>query len=128
MSPDHPTVISKFILGAKEIELDAVARDGETSCVHAISEHVENAGVYTQATPPWCCRRSARTWRRSRRVKRRIATQVAGRSSISGPFNIQFMAKDNDVMVIECNLRASRSFPFASKVCSRSTSSIWRPA
>ncbi len=113
VSPEHPTVISKFITGAKEIEVDAVARDGEI-LVHAISEHIENAGVHsgdaTLVLPP------QRTFLETIRRVKRIANQVAGALTINGPFNIQFMARENDVMVIECNLRASRSFPFASKI------------
>ncbi len=113
VSPEHPTVISKFITGAKEIELDAVAKDGEIQ-VHAISEHIENAGVHsgdaTLVLPP------QRTYLETIRRARRIGTQIARALSINGPFNIQFMARDNDVMVIECNLRASRSFPFVSKI------------
>jgi carbamoyl-phosphate synthase large subunit len=112
ISPDHPIVITKFITGAKEIELDAVARDGEI-LVHAMSEHVENAGVHsgdaTLVLPP------QRTYIETTRRAKRIASKVARALSINGPFNIQFMARDNRVMVIECNLRASRSFPFASK-------------
>ncbi len=113
VSEDHPTVITKFITGAKEIEVDAVAKDGEIQ-VYAISEHVENAGVHsgdaTLVLPP------QRTYIETTRRARRIAAKVAKALNINGPFNIQFMARDNDVMVIECNLRASRSFPFASKI------------
>jgi carbamoyl-phosphate synthase large subunit len=113
VSPQHPTVISKFINGAKEIELDAVARNGEI-VVHAISEHVENAGVHsgdaTLVLPP------QRTYLETTRRIKRIASEIARALSINGAFNIQFVARDNDVMVIECNLRASRSFPFVSKV------------
>ncbi|MEM7585610.1 MAG: carbamoyl-phosphate synthase (glutamine-hydrolyzing) large subunit [Acidobacteriota bacterium] len=113
VSPEHPTVISKFITGAKEIELDAVAKDGEIE-VYAISEHIENAGVHsgdaTLVLPP------QRTYIETIRRARRIGTQIARELNINGPFNIQFMARDNDVMVIECNLRASRSFPFVSKI------------
>ncbi len=113
VSPEHPTVISKFITGAKEIELDAVAREGVVE-VYAISEHIENAGVHsgdaTLVLPP------QRTYLETIRRARRIGTQIAKALAIHGPFNIQFMARDNDVMVIECNLRASRSFPFVSKI------------
>ncbi|MCP3958055.1 MAG: carbamoyl-phosphate synthase (glutamine-hydrolyzing) large subunit [bacterium] len=113
VSPEHPTVISKFITGAKEIELDAVARDGKIH-VYAISEHIENAGVHsgdaTLVLPP------QRTYIETIRRARRIGTRIAEALRIDGPFNIQFMARDNDVMVIECNLRASRSFPFVSKI------------
>ncbi len=113
ISPDHPVVVSKFIEDAKEIDVDAVARDGEIVC-WAVSEHVENAGVHsgdaTLVLPP------QRTYLETMRAIRRITEKVAKSLSISGPFNIQFMAKNNKVMVIECNLRASRSFPFVSKV------------
>ncbi len=114
VSHDHPVVISKFILGAKEIELDGVASRGELTA-YVISEHVENAGVHsgdaTIVVPP------QRTYLETIRQVKRIAADVAKALSIHGPFNIQFLAKDNDVSVIECNLRASRSFPFVSKVC-----------
>ncbi|MEZ6212558.1 MAG: ATP-grasp domain-containing protein, partial [Phycisphaerales bacterium] len=113
VSPEHPIVMSKFLENAKEIEYDAVARDGEI-IVYAISEHVENAGVHsgdaTLVFPP------QRTYLETIRQIRRIATKVAQRLKINGPFNFQFIAKDNAVKVIECNLRASRSFPFVSKV------------
>jgi carbamoyl-phosphate synthase large subunit len=113
VSPDHPTVISKFIAGAKEIELDAVAKNGEI-VLNAISEHVENAGVHsgdaTLVLPP------QRTYLETTRRIKRIASEIARALTINGAFNIQFMARENDVMVIECNLRASRSFPFVSKV------------
>jgi carbamoyl-phosphate synthase large subunit len=113
VSPEHPTVITKFITGAKEIEVDAVADDGEI-VVYAISEHVENAGVHsgdaTLVLPP------QRTYIETTRRARRIAAKLARALNINGPFNIQFMARDNHVMVIELNLRASRSFPFASKI------------
>ncbi|UCH72404.1 MAG: carbamoyl-phosphate synthase (glutamine-hydrolyzing) large subunit, partial [Thermoplasmatales archaeon] len=109
----HPVVISKFITGAKEIEIDAVARQGNLYC-YAISEHVENAGVHsggaTMVLPP------QRTYLETMRKIKIIAKKIAGSLKITGPFNIQFIAKDNDVKVIECNLRASRSFPFVSKV------------
>ena len=110
---DHPVVISKFITGAKEIEIDAVAKKGELYC-YAISEHVENAGVHsgdaTMVLPP------QRTYLETMRRIKIIAKKIAKSLKITGPFNIQFIAKDNDVKVIECNLRASRSFPFVSKV------------
>jgi carbamoyl-phosphate synthase large subunit len=113
VSPDHPTVISKFITNGKEIEIDAVAKDGEIM-VYAIAEHVENAGVHsgdaTLVLPP------QRTYIETTRRARRVAARIAKVLNINGPFNIQFIARDNDVMVIECNLRASRSFPFASKI------------
>jgi len=110
---DHPVVISKFITNAKEIEFDAVAKKGNLFC-YAISEHVENAGVHsgdaTIVLPP------QRTYLETMRRVKIIAKKIAKNLKITGPFNIQFIAKDNDVKVIECNLRASRSFPFASKV------------
>jgi len=110
---DHPVVISKFITNAKEIEFDAVANKGNLFC-YAISEHVENAGVHsgdaTIVLPP------QRTYLETMRRVKIIAKKIAKNLKITGPFNIQFIAKDNDVKVIECNLRASRSFPFASKV------------
>lgn len=110
---DHPVVISKFITGAKEIEMDAVAGNGELY-VYAISEHVENAGVHsgdaTIVLPPQ--RTYLETMRRIKNISRKIAQSL----NITGPFNIQFIAKHNEVKVIECNLRASRSFPFVSKV------------
>jgi len=113
VSKQYPVVVSKFIEDAKEIEMDAVASNGEIIC-YAISEHVEFAGVHsgdaTMLFPPQ--KIYVETVRRIKRISRQIAEHLA----ISGPFNIQFMAKDNDVMVIECNLRASRSFPFISKV------------
>ena len=113
VSEDHPVVVSRFIEHAKEVEMDAVARNGEI-IAYAISEHIEFAGVHSgDATiqfPPqklYC-----ETVRRIKRVSRKIAEEL----HISGPFNIQFLAKENDIKVIECNLRASRSFPFVSKV------------
>ena len=113
VSEDHPVVVSQFIEHAKEIEMDAVAKDGEI-LAYAISEHIEFAGVHSgDATiqfPPQ--KLYVETMRRIKRVSRQIAHEL----HISGPFNIQFMARDNDILVIECNLRASRSFPFVSKV------------
>ena len=113
VSEDHPVVVSKFIENAKEIEMDAVARDGEIMA-YAISEHIEFAGVHSgDATiqfPPQ--KLYVETVRRVKRISRQIAKAL----HINGPFNIQFMARDNDILVIECNLRASRSFPFVSKV------------
>ena len=113
VSEDHPVVVSQFIEHAKEVEMDAVARNGEI-IAYAISEHIEFAGVHSgDATiqfPPqklYC-----ETVRRIKRVSKKIAEEL----HISGPFNIQFLAKENDIKVIECNLRASRSFPFVSKV------------
>ena len=113
VSEDHPVVVSRFIENAKEIEMDAVARDGEI-LAYAISEHIEFAGVHSgDATiqfPPQ--KLYVETVRRIKRVSRQIAKAL----HINGPFNIQYMARDNDILVIECNLRASRSFPFVSKV------------
>lgn len=113
VSEDHPVVVSKFIEHAKEIEFDAVAKDGEV-LAYAISEHIEFAGVHSgDATiqfPPQ--KLYVETVRRIKRVSRQIAKDL----HISGPFNIQYMARENDILVIECNLRASRSFPFVSKV------------
>ena len=112
VNKEHPVVISKFITGAKEIEIDAVANKGELYC-YAISEHVENAGVHsgdaTMVFPP------QRTYLETMRRIKIIARSIAKALKITGPFNIQFIAKDNEVKVIECNLRASRSFPFVSK-------------
>ncbi len=113
VSEDHPVVVSQFIEHAKEIEMDAVAKDGEIMA-YAISEHIEFAGVHSgDATiqfPPQ--KLYVETVRRIKRISRQIAKEL----HISGPFNIQYMARDNDILVIECNLRASRSFPFVSKV------------
>ncbi|MDO9549109.1 MAG: carbamoyl-phosphate synthase large subunit, partial [Candidatus Marinimicrobia bacterium] len=113
LSPDHPTVISKFLENAKEIEFDAVAQNGDI-IAYAISEHVENAGVHsgdaTLVFPP------QRTYLETIRQVRSISNKIAHALHINGPFNIQFIAKNNQVKVIECNLRASRSFPFISKV------------
>ncbi len=110
---DHPVVISKFITDAKELEIDAVASNGELFC-YAISEHVENAGVHsgdaTIVLPP------QRTYLETMRRVKSITRDIARALEINGPFNMQLIAKDNEVKVIECNLRASRSFPFASKV------------
>jgi carbamoyl-phosphate synthase large subunit len=113
VSKQHPVVVSEFIENAKEIEVDAVARDGEI-LAYAISEHVEFAGVHsgdaTIVFPP-----QKLYFETVRRVKR-VSRQIAGELKITGPFNIQFLARDNDIKVIECNLRASRSMPFVSKV------------
>lgn len=113
VSKQHPVVVSRFIEHAKEVEMDAVAREGEI-IAYAISEHIEYAGVHSgDATiqfPPQ--KLYVETMRRIKRISRRIAKEL----NISGPFNIQFLALDNDIKVIECNLRASRSFPFVSKV------------
>ena len=112
VSEDHPVVVSKFIEHAKEIEMDAVARNGEIMA-YAISEHIEFAGVHSgDATiqfPPQ--KLYVETVRRVKRISRQIAKAL----HINGPFNIQFMARDNDILVIECNLRASRSFPLLAK-------------
>ena len=113
VSEDHPVVVSQFIEHAKEVEMDAVARNGEI-VAYAISEHIEFAGVHSgDATiqfPPQ--KLYVETVRRIKRISRQIAKEL----HISGPFNIQFLARENDIKVIECNLRASRSFPFVSKV------------
>lgn len=113
VSKEHPVVVTEFIQDAKEIEMDAVAQDGEIKA-YAISEHIEYAGVHSgDATiqfPPQ--KLYVETMRRIKKVSSTIAKAL----NISGPFNIQFLAKDNDIKVIECNLRASRSFPFVSKV------------
>ena len=113
VSKKHPVVVSQFIEHAKEVEMDAVAQNGEI-VAYAISEHIEFAGVHSgDATiqfPPQ--KLYVETVRRIKRISREIAREL----NISGPFNIQYLAKDNDIKVIECNLRASRSFPFVSKV------------
>lgn len=112
LNTEHPVVISKFITDAREIEVDAVATEGELFC-YAIAEHVENAGVHsgdaTIVLPP------QRTYLETMRRVKMITREIARELKITGPFNIQFIAKDNEVKVIECNLRASRSFPFVSK-------------
>jgi carbamoyl-phosphate synthase large subunit len=113
ISREHPVVVSEFISGAKEIEVDAVARQGEV-VAYAMSEHVENAGVHSGdaviVLPPQ--KLFVETVRRIKRITREIAASL----SITGPFNVQYLAKEGRIRVIECNLRASRSFPFASKV------------
>jgi carbamoyl-phosphate synthase large subunit len=113
VSAEHPVVVSKFIENAKEIDFDAVAKDGEI-IAYAISEHIEFAGVHsgdaTLQFPPQ--KLYVETVRRIKRISRLIAKEL----HISGPFNCQYMAKDNDILVIETNLRSSRSFPFVSKV------------
>ncbi len=113
VSKKHPVVVTEFVQGAKEIEMDAVAENGEIKA-YAISEHIEFAGVHSgDATiqfPPQ--KLYVETMRRIKKVSAKIAKEL----NISGPFNIQYLAKDNDIKVIECNLRASRSFPFVSKV------------
>ena len=112
ISSEYPVVVSKFVLGAKEIEFDAVADHGEI-INYAISEHVENAGVHsgdaTLLLP------SMKLYTETERRIRSIARAIAKELHITGPFNIQLLAKNNDVKVIECNLRASRTFPFISK-------------
>ena len=113
VSKKHPVVVSQFLENAKEVEMDAVARDGEI-IAYAISEHIEFAGVHSgDATiqfPPQ--KLYMETARRIKKISRQIAKEL----QISGPFNIQYLARENDIKVIECNLRASRSFPFVSKV------------
>ncbi len=113
VNTDAPVVISKFMVGAREIEMDAVAAKGKV-LIYAISEHVEDAGVHsgdaTIVLPP------QRTYLETLRRVKKIGKEIAESLKITGPFNIQFLAKDNHIKVIECNLRASRSFPFVSKV------------
>ena len=113
VSKQHPVVVSEFIQNAKEIEMDAVAQNGEIK-LYAISEHIEFAGVHSgDATiqfPP------QKLYVETMRRIKKVSAQIARALNISGPFNIQFLAKNNDIKVIECNLRASRSFPFVSKV------------
>ena len=113
VSKKHPVVVSQFIEHAKEVEMDAVAQNGEI-IAYAISEHIEFAGVHSgDATIVFPAQKLyVETMRRIKRIARAIAKEL----NISGPFNMQFLAKDNDIKVIECNLRASRSFPFVSKV------------
>ena len=116
VSKEHPVVVSEFLQGAKEVEFDAVAMNGEV-IEYAISEHIEFAGVHSgDATLVFPAQKIYfETMRRIKKVSKQIAKEL----NISGPFNIQFLAKNNDVKVIECNLRASRSFPFVSKVLKR---------
>ncbi len=113
VSPDHPVVISKFIQEAKELQIDGVALNGKV-VIDAVSEHIENAGVHsgdaTMVMPP------QRLYLETIRKTKRITREIVAALNITGPFNIQYLAKDNAIRVIECNLRASRSFPFASKV------------
>jgi carbamoyl-phosphate synthase large subunit len=113
LSQEHPVVISKFITDAKEIEMDAVAKNGKI-VVNAITEHIENAGVHsgdaTIVMPP-----QALFFDTIKKVHQ-VSEKIAAHLDINGPFNIQFLAKDNQIKVIECNLRASRSFPFVSKI------------
>ena len=113
VSKQHPVVVTEFIENAKEIEIDAVASDGEV-LIYAISEHVEFAGVHSgDATIVFPAQKLyVETVRRIKRIARKVAKGL----NITGPFNMQLMAKNNDIKVIECNLRASRSFPFVSKV------------
>jgi carbamoyl-phosphate synthase large subunit len=113
VSKQHPVVVTEFIENAKEIEIDAVARNGEV-VIYAISEHVEFAGVHSgDATIVFPAQKLyVETMRRIKRITRKVAKEL----NITGPFNMQLMAKNNDIKVIECNLRASRSFPFVSKV------------
>ena len=113
VSKDHPVVVSKFIEGAREIEIDAVAQDGKLK-IYAVSEHVENAGVHsgdaTVVLPPQ--KTFIETIRRIKKITKKLAKEL----NVTGPFNIQFLAKNNEIKIIECNMRASRSFPFVSKV------------
>lgn len=113
VSQEHPVVISKFVEEAKELEVDGVAQQGNI-VIEAISEHIENAGVHsgdaTVVLPP------QKLYLETIRRTKKIARQIVKALNITGPFNIQFIAKNNDIQVIECNLRASRSFPFVSKV------------
>ncbi len=113
VSKQHPVVVTEYLTHAKEIEIDAVARDGEV-LIYAMSEHVEYAGVHsgdaTMVFPP------QKMYVETMRRVKKIAREVARGLNITGPFNMQLMAKNNDIKVIECNLRASRSFPFVSKV------------
>lgn len=113
VSKEHPVVVTEFIEQAKEVEIDAVAQNGEIKA-YAISEHVEFAGVHSgDATVVFPAQKLyVETMRRIKKIARAIAKEL----NIFGPFNMQFLAKDNDIKVIECNLRASRSFPFVSKV------------
>ena len=113
VSKQHPVVVTEYLTHAKEIEIDAVARDGEV-VIYAISEHVEYAGVHSgDATMVFPAQKMyVETMRRVKKIAREVAKGL----QITGPFNMQLMAKNNDIKVIECNLRASRSFPFVSKV------------
>ncbi|MBO4264128.1 MAG: carbamoyl-phosphate synthase (glutamine-hydrolyzing) large subunit [Bacteroidales bacterium] len=113
VSPEHPVVASEFLQRAKEVEIDAVAQNGEMKC-YAISEHIEYAGVHSgDATVVFPAQKLY--YETIRRIKK-TASKIAAALQISGPFNIQFLARDNELKVIECNLRASRSFPFVSKI------------
>lgn len=113
LSPNHPTVISQFITNAKELDIDGVAKDGEL-VIFAISEHIENAGIHSgDATVVYPAQELyIETVRRAKLITKKVVKAL----NITGPFNIQFIAKDNELKVIECNVRASRSFPFVSKV------------
>lgn len=113
LSPDHPVVLSQFITNAKELEIDGVAKNGKL-VIYAISEHIENAGVHSgDATVVYPAQALyLETVRRAKNIARGVVSNL----KITGPFNIQFIAKDNELKVIECNVRASRSFPFVSKV------------
>ena len=113
VSAEHPVVISQFLAGCKEIEFDAVADDGNV-IVYAISEHIEYAGVHSGDATIQCP--PQRLYVETARKIKRMARSIAQALHISGPFNIQFLARNNEIKVIECNLRASRSFPFVSKV------------
>ena len=113
ISKEHPVVMTRFIEGAKEIEIDGVAKNGEL-VVWAITEHVENAGVHSgDATIVLPVQK---LYHKTIRTVKKAAREIAAALRITGPFNIQFLAKSNEILVIECNLRASRSFPFCSKV------------
>lgn len=115
LSPDHPVVISQFITNAKELEIDGVAQNGRL-IIYAISEHIENAGVHSgDATVVFPAQR---LYLETVRQAKNITKQIISNLDITGPFNVQFIAKDNELKVIECNVRASRSFPFVSKVSS----------
>ncbi len=116
VSKEYPVVVSKFLQNAKEIEFDAVADNGEV-IEYAISEHIEFAGVHS-GDATMCFPAQKIYFETARRIKK-ISRKIAKELNISGPFNIQFLAKNNEVKVIECNLRASRSFPFVSKVLKR---------
>ncbi len=121
ISDDYPVVISKFILNAKEVECDGVAKDGEV-IISLVSEHVENAGIHsgdaTLVFPP------EKLYVKTVNTIKNIVRKIAKGLNLNGPFNIQFIAKDNDVKVIECNSRASRSFPFISKVSGKNLAEI----
>lgn len=113
LSPDHPVVISQFITNAKELEIDGVAQNGEL-IIYAMSEHIENAGVHSgDATVVFPAQR---LYLETVRQAKNITRQIIKNLKITGPFNVQFIARDNELKVIECNVRASRSFPFVSKV------------